>query len=98
MPALTPLFHPQHVQAVADRLGHANWDFLQSESFRKGLEDIERKRLTGEANTREKIIEPILYEVLGLRPQRERRRTCRETCRRGRRDRLRRILLPHTRQ
>ena len=57
-PTLTPLFHPQHVQAIADRLGHANWDFLQSKPFRKGLEDIERKRLTGEANTREKIIEP----------------------------------------
>ena len=65
-PTLTPLFHPQHVQAIADRLGHANWDFLQSKSFRSGLEDIERKRLTGEANTREKIIEPILYEVLGF--------------------------------
>ena len=46
--------------------GHANWDSLQSESFRKGLEDIERKRLKGEANTREKIIEPILFEVLGF--------------------------------
>ena len=39
---------------------------LQSESFRRGLEDIERKRLKGEANTREKIIEPILFEVLGF--------------------------------
>jgi type I restriction-modification system DNA methylase subunit len=65
-PTLTPLFHPQHVQAIADRLGHANWDVLQSESFRAGLEDIERRRLTGEANTREKIIEPILYGVLGF--------------------------------
>jgi len=65
-PTLTPLFNPQHVQAVAERLGHANWDFLQSKPFRKGLEDIERKRIAGEANTREKIIEPILYEVLGF--------------------------------
>jgi type I restriction-modification system DNA methylase subunit len=65
-PTLTPLFNPQQVQAVAERLGHASWDFLQSQSFRKGLEDIERKRLTGEANTREKIIEPLLYEVLGF--------------------------------
>ena len=65
-PTLTPLFNPQHVQAIAERLGHASWDLLQSEPFRKGLEDIERKRLTGEANTREKIIEPLLYDVLGF--------------------------------
>lgn len=63
---LTSLFHSQHVQAIADRLEHANWDYLQSKVFQRGLKDIERKHLTGEANTREKVIEPILYEVLGF--------------------------------
>ncbi len=61
-----PLFHQQHVQAVADRLGHANWDFFQSQSFRSGLEGVKRRRVTGEANTREKIVDPILYDVLGF--------------------------------
>ncbi len=65
-PLLTPLFHPLHVEAIADRLGHPNWDFLQSSGFHKGLEDVQRKRLAGEANTREKVIEPILYKVLGF--------------------------------
>ena len=61
-----PLFHPQHVQAVADRLGNGNWGYLQTEAFREQLEGLKRRRLTGEANTREKVIDPILYEVLGF--------------------------------
>jgi hypothetical protein len=66
-PVLACLFRAQDVQAVADRLGsEANWETLQTKAFRKAWEDLERKRLTGEANTREKIVEPLLYEVLGL--------------------------------
>jgi len=65
-PTLTPLFRCQDVQALADRLSsQANWQFLHTKAFLRGCEDLERKRLTGEANTCEKIIEPLLYEVLG---------------------------------
>ena len=61
-----PLFHPQHVQSLADRLGNGNWGILQSEPFRERLEGLKRRRLTGEANTREKVVDPILYDVLGF--------------------------------
>ena len=35
-------------------------------SFAPPAEGLGRKRTSGEANTREKIIEPVLYEVLGF--------------------------------
>jgi hypothetical protein len=65
-PTWTPLFHPQDVQALAGRLGNGNWGVLQSEPFRERLEGLRRRRLTGEANTREKVVDPILYDVLGF--------------------------------
>jgi adenine-specific DNA-methyltransferase len=65
-PTLTPLFRVPDVQAVADRLSGANWQFLHSKSFQASCDDLACQRLKGEANTREKIIEPILYEVLGF--------------------------------
>lgn len=63
---LVPLFRQEHVEAVAGRAAHANWELLQSAAFQKTVEDFARKRLAGEANTREKIIEPVLYGVLGF--------------------------------
>ena len=59
------LFRAEDVQIIADRLAGENWQFLHSKQFLKGLEDLERKHIGGEANTYEKIVEPILYEVLG---------------------------------
>lgn len=65
-PNLSKLFRTQDVQAVADRLGDGRWHALQHPSFRKAMEDLDRNRIGGEANTREKIIEPILYDALGF--------------------------------
>jgi adenine-specific DNA-methyltransferase len=63
---LIPLFRSTDVQLIADRLSsQANWHFPHTKPFQKGLQDIEQKRVGGEANTCEKIIEPLLYEVLG---------------------------------
>ncbi len=64
-PIFTPLFRAEDVQLIADRLAGDTWQFLHSQPFQKGLEDLHRAHIRGEANTREKIIEPILYEVLG---------------------------------
>jgi hypothetical protein len=61
----TPLFRAEDVQLLADRLSGETWQVLHSPPFQRGLEDLQRGRVGGEANTREKIVEPVLYEVLG---------------------------------
>ena len=66
---LSSLFHAQDVQAFADRLEQADllsFGFFHSPSYLKNLEDFQKRRIAGEANTREKIIEPLRYEVLGF--------------------------------
>jgi len=65
-PEITPLFRRQDVDAVASRLSDAGAALLHTRKFHAACENLERKRISGEANTREKIIEPILYEVLGF--------------------------------
>ncbi len=66
-PVLNPLFRRQDVDAVASRLSDAGAALLHTREFRAACEDLERKRISGEANTREKIIEPILHEILGFK-------------------------------
>jgi len=53
---------------MANRFSNGKWQFLASPSFEQAIEDLDRGRIGGEANTREKIVEPILYEVLGFLP------------------------------
>ncbi|MGD0898504.1 MAG: N-6 DNA methylase [Thermoguttaceae bacterium] len=65
-PLLNPLFRRQDVEAVAGRLSDAGAAALHTREFQSACESLKNKRLSGEANTREKIIEPILYEVLGF--------------------------------
>ena len=65
-PEINPLFRRQDVDAVASRLSDAGAALLHTREFQAACESLERKRISGEANTREKIIEPILYEVLGF--------------------------------
>lgn len=65
-PTLALLFRAEDVQGLADRSLYPRWHFLGSDSFEHSVEDLERRRISGEANTREKVIEPILYEVLGF--------------------------------
>ncbi|MGA2619679.1 MAG: TaqI-like C-terminal specificity domain-containing protein [Thermoguttaceae bacterium] len=64
--ALNPLFRRQDVEAVASRLSDAGAALLHTREFQAACEGLQRKRMTGEANTREKVIEPILYDVLGF--------------------------------
>ena len=65
-PILNPLFRRQDVDALASHLSDAGEALLHTREFRAACTDLERKRISGEANTREKIIEPILYEILGF--------------------------------
>ncbi len=65
-PVLNPLFRRQDVEAVASHLSDAGAALLHTREFRAACEGLERKQISGEANTREKIIEPILYDVLGF--------------------------------
>jgi len=65
-PVLASLFRPQDIQAIAERVPLRKWQFLASAPFEQAIDDLEQGRISGEANTREKIIEPILYEVLGF--------------------------------
>jgi hypothetical protein len=62
---LIPLFRESDVRAIADRLPSQGWMVLYADAFEKAWDDLAHGRLKGEANTREKIIEPILYEALG---------------------------------
>jgi hypothetical protein len=65
-PVPSSLFRRQDVEAVASHLSDAGAALLHTREFRASCADLERKRISGEANTREKIIEPILYEILGF--------------------------------
>src|SRR5438128_6893203 len=62
---LSRLFRPEHVLAIADRTLDRGWEVLHSADFQAGVKNLEEGRLKGEANTREKVIEPTLYEILG---------------------------------
>ena len=53
------------MQLIADRLPGETWQVLHSPSFQRGLKDLDQCPHWGEANTCEKIVEPILYDVLG---------------------------------
>ena len=65
-PEINPLFRRQDVEALASHLSDAGAALLHTSEFQTACESLERKRISGEANTREKIIEPILYEILGF--------------------------------